>query len=239
MSRFLFNHRVEILVVGVLLALLIVVMIPKFWRAQGVGRNVAMQQDMHEFIKAIRVYELGHLQHIAQVVLSGVTHEKKPTWRVETQHEIVEMKGAFFSRPIFATGLFHQEAVARNYPDVGSGQHTELSRSAPVPKPFYLVPGSRSISGVYLFGRREIRQMNQPGTHHFIPGFSWNYINPPGRFPLFLGIAKGPYVDLAVSKSPSTRGPGRLTMNSPRFVPYDPTNGIKSHGYTVVEYDEP
>lgn len=267
MKRFFFRHWVEAIVVTLLLLVLLLVMVPKFWQSQGLARSAAMQQDLHAFLKTIRAYELGHDVTIANVVLAANRTEQRPDWYVETAFAVPEVflndgpEGGLHHTqliPLYHSGPFSEwvlfnieqnmdapessySALSRTlFERAHSGVNSILFQQAPEPRFLTMLPSMHQADGIYLFGRRDHRRWLILQSYAPLAGFAWHVFEPSNRDPLFMAAARGPFIDVDVLKIPvELTPPPNIYYKYARYVKYDPTNGIQSHGYTIVEYNEP
>ncbi|MDP8244998.1 MAG: hypothetical protein P9L94_13005 [Candidatus Hinthialibacter antarcticus] len=235
------HHVIKLFAAAVVITLLSVVMLPKFQKAQHTAGVTKALHDLSEISKAI------------EIVNQQVTGEK----RLTEVHQVYVRDNREDAKPeVLVTPLTGVQDSAMNSWQmsriVGWGPYPNKELKALLtfdyrPPPGMLLVNNYIFKNEYLietgvwrtFTREVGRNPHSPSRLDTIA------FDREAKLP-YVGIARGPYFDahigerkVATAETSFTFGRGSVMYHRARlvsdthYVEYDPTNGIRSHGYVV------
>lgn len=236
------KYLLEIIIVSIIIAILFVVMFPKFQKAQHTAGVTKSLHDLSEIVKAIETVNREttgekRLQEVHQVWVKDLGEDRKPETLVTALAGFQNAK-ANPLRPSMIVGW-------------GPYQHKELDALLTFdhrPPPSMLLSNNYEFNNEYLietgvwrtFTKLVGRNPNSPTKTDTIA------FDREAKFP-YVGIARGPFFDPHIgnretvqAETAYTFGRGGVAVffrndlvSDTHYVEYAPTNGVRSHGFVV------
>lgn len=232
------KYIIEFLVAAAVLAVLFIVMLPKFQKAQHIAGVTKALHDLSEISKAI------------EIVNQQVTGEKRLT---EVHQVWVRDLGEEATPEVVVTPLAGvQDGVMNLRPIVGWDPYQNKELMALLTFDYRPPPGMLLLNN-YIFKNEYLIETGVWRTFTRVVGRNSHSptrldtiaFDREAKLP-FVGIARGPFFDahigarkVATAETSFTFGHGSVMYHRARlvsdthYVEYNPTNGVRSHGYVV------
>lgn len=232
MSRRLRSYWIEAVVAAGVFGLLLVVMIPRYQRAQMAGQAVQSMLNLERIIGAMQAYNLG----------------ADKGERIDYYFTLAQSSGP---APGFAQiARIDLRTLMAAQADIAAATFQPYIQDFPVPIEAIELPSMQKRAGRYFaVSRAWQRTGSRPANALFgddLPWPPWPHfpVSPPRRY---FAMSYGPFLDNRLDRfagraqaAPRLTAPGRPIRHSrsPFYVRYDPSNGIRSHGF-VIYYSPP
>lgn len=217
--------RVDMLVLIFVVTLGMTVGLSRYWEAEISSTAAKAIRDLSMLADAIETYRMAEPG-------DGILYAQ-----IEPAQEDLALLHALSTDSLYRLGpTWHQQSTFTFEHDFAPTLQRYLIE-VPVPDPAYMLPHERYVRGRYHLATYAWRE----GMEHFyqnapegrVPPPEWQYFeqNPPSEF---LGYGFGPVINTRLH-DPEQAGErsGAFITFPDYYVPYDPTNGVWSHGFAV------